>query len=48
MKKQTYASVWDALEDTPEAAASMRVRALPKLAITNSKSVTYFGQSPFR
>ena len=27
MKKQTFASVWDALEDTKEAAANMRVRA---------------------
>jgi predicted XRE-type DNA-binding protein len=27
MKKQTFASVWDAIEDSPEAAASMRVRA---------------------
>jgi predicted XRE-type DNA-binding protein len=27
MKKQTFGSVWDALEDTKEAAANMRVRA---------------------
>ncbi len=27
MKKQTFTSVWDALEDTKEAAANMRVRA---------------------
>ena len=27
MKKKTYTSVWDAIEATPEAAASMRVRA---------------------
>lgn len=27
MKKRTFASVWDAIEDTPEAAANMRVRA---------------------
>lgn len=27
MKKQTFASVWDALEDTREAAANMRLRA---------------------
>ena len=33
MKKQTYASVWDALEDTPEAAASMRVRAELMIAV---------------
>lgn len=33
MKKQTYASVWDAIEDTPGAAASMRVRAELMIAI---------------
>jgi len=33
MKKQTYASVWDAIEDTPEAAASMRVRADLMIAV---------------
>ena len=33
MKKQTYASVWDALEATPEAAASMRVRAELMIAV---------------
>jgi predicted XRE-type DNA-binding protein len=27
MKKQTFASVWEALEDTREGAANMRVRA---------------------
>ncbi len=27
MKKQTFASVWDALEDTKEVAANMRIRA---------------------
>lgn len=27
MKKRTFASVWDAIEDTREAAANMRVRA---------------------
>ena len=33
MKKQTYASVWDAIEDTPETAASMRVRAELMIAV---------------
>jgi predicted XRE-type DNA-binding protein len=33
MKKQTYARVWDAIEDTPEAAASMRVRADLMIAV---------------
>ena len=27
MKKQTYASVWDAMEDSAETAANMRMRA---------------------
>jgi predicted XRE-type DNA-binding protein len=27
MKKQTFSSVWDALEDTPEQAASLRARS---------------------
>jgi predicted XRE-type DNA-binding protein len=27
MKKQTFSSVWDAIEDTAEAAANMRARA---------------------
>ena len=27
MKKQTFTNVWDALEDTKEAAANLRVRA---------------------
>jgi predicted XRE-type DNA-binding protein len=27
MKKRTFTSVWDAIEDNPETAASMRVRA---------------------
>jgi predicted XRE-type DNA-binding protein len=30
MKKRTFASVWDAIEDTPETAASMRVRAVQR------------------
>lgn len=27
MKRETYANVWDALEDSPEAAANMTVRS---------------------
>jgi predicted XRE-type DNA-binding protein len=27
MKKQTFGSVWDAIEDTKDAAANMRIRA---------------------
>ena len=33
MKKRTFASVWDAIEDTPETAASMRVRAELMIAV---------------
>ena len=33
MKSQTFASVWDALEDTKEAAANMRVRAELMIAV---------------
>lgn len=33
MKKRSYASVWDAIEDTPEAAASMRARAELMIAV---------------
>ncbi|MBN9657887.1 MAG: XRE family transcriptional regulator [Acidobacteria bacterium] len=28
MKKQRFASVWDAIEDTPEQAANMKLRAV--------------------
>ncbi|HLQ25909.1 MAG TPA: XRE family transcriptional regulator [Acidiferrobacterales bacterium] len=33
MKKRTFASVWDAIEDTPETAASMRARAELMIAV---------------
>jgi predicted XRE-type DNA-binding protein len=33
MKKQRFASVWDAIESTPSAAASMKARAEMMLAI---------------
>jgi predicted XRE-type DNA-binding protein len=41
--QQTFASVWDALEETPEAAASMRRRA--ELAIAIHEVVEGWGQS---
>ena len=28
MKKQTFASVWDAIEDNPEEAANMKIRSM--------------------
>lgn len=33
MKKQTYTSVWDALEKSPEAAANMHLRADLMIAV---------------
>lgn len=33
MNKKTFTSVWDAIEDTPEAAANMKVRAELMIAI---------------
>ncbi|MBM4296186.1 MAG: XRE family transcriptional regulator [Deltaproteobacteria bacterium] len=46
MKKQTYASVWDAIEDAPEAAASMRVRA--DLMIAVQRHVAASGETQSR
>ncbi len=52
MKKQTYTSVWDAIEDTAEAAANMRVRADLMIAVqryveasgeTQSQSAKHLG-----
>ncbi|QEI04442.1 XRE family transcriptional regulator [Pigmentiphaga aceris] len=34
MSSQTFASVWDALEETPQAAENMRVRASMMRALT--------------
>lgn len=34
MKKQRFASVWDAIEDTPEQAESMKLRAALMMALT--------------
>lgn len=33
MSRQRYASVWDAIESTPEAAENMKLRALPMIAL---------------
>ena len=46
MKKQTYACVLDALDETPEAAASMRVRA--DLLIAVQRHVAASGLTPAR
>ncbi len=35
MNQQRYASVWDALEDTPEAAGNMKLRSSLMMALRN-------------
>lgn len=35
MKSQTFTSVWDAIEDTPQAAASMRARSTLLMELAN-------------
>ena len=51
-KKQRFASVWDALEDTPQAAASMRARSalmmnlaevIRKSSMTQTEAAALFG-----
>jgi predicted XRE-type DNA-binding protein len=41
VKQQTFASVWDALEESAEAAANMRVRA--ELMIAVQRYVAAYG-----
>jgi predicted XRE-type DNA-binding protein len=36
MKPRTFANVWDAIEDSPEAAATMTMRSNVMAAITNA------------
>jgi predicted XRE-type DNA-binding protein len=36
MKAQTFANVWDALEDSPEEAATMKIRSNVMIAINNT------------
>ena len=45
MKQRTYKSVWDALEATPEAAASMRVRAELIIAVQRYVEVEASGET---
>lgn len=33
---QTFASVWDTLEETPETAANMRLRSEPAIAVCDA------------
>ena len=35
MSKQTFASVWDAIEDSSEAAENMKLRAVLMMALKN-------------
>lgn len=45
MKKQTFASVWDALEETPEGAANMRLGADPMIAVQRHVAASGLTQS---
>jgi predicted XRE-type DNA-binding protein len=52
MKSQTFTSVWDAIEDTPQAAASMKARStllmelsnvIQKRGMTQAEAAEFFG-----
>jgi len=52
MKSHTFASVWDAIEDTPQAAASMKARStllmelsnvIQKRGVTQAEAAEMFG-----
>ena len=52
MKSQTFTSVWDAIEDTPQAAASMKARStllmelsnvIHKRGMTQAEAAEFFG-----
>jgi predicted XRE-type DNA-binding protein len=52
MKSQTFTSVWDAIEDTPQAAASMKARStllmelsnvIQKRDMTQAEAAEFFG-----
>ena len=52
MKNQTFTSVWDAIEDTPQAAASMKARStllmelanvIQKRGMSQSEAAEFFG-----
>jgi len=45
MNEQSYNSVWDALEDTPEAAENMKIRAILLLALQDYVSVLNMTQA---
>ena len=43
MKQERFASVWDAIEDTPETAENMRLRSVLMMALKNH--LTHSGMS---
>ena len=45
MSDQRFASVWDAIEDTPEAAENMKLRSILMTALKNHLSRTEMSQA---
>ncbi|WP_428852957.1 helix-turn-helix domain-containing protein [Imbroritus primus] len=45
MSKQRFASVWDAIEDTPEAAENMKLRSILMMALANHITRTGMSQA---
>ena len=45
MSKQRFASVWDAIEDTPEEAENMRLRSILMMALKNHLTGTGMNQA---
>jgi predicted XRE-type DNA-binding protein len=45
MKKQRFASVWDAIEDTPEQAANMKLRSVLMTALKDHITRTGMSQA---
>ena len=45
MKKQRFASVWDAIEDTPEQAANMKLRSVLMTALKDQITSTGMSQA---
>jgi predicted XRE-type DNA-binding protein len=45
MKSQRFSSVWDAIEDTPEEAENMKLRATLMMALTNHLTRTAMSQA---
>ncbi len=45
MNKQEFASVWDAIEDTPEEAENMKLRSILLMALKNHLTRTAMSQA---